>query len=314
MNKVKKLFVVLLICFMTIVIVQEPVSAKENNGIKVKLINKNMNTYTSEAIVEIKNKTKNSISVSRISIQKKDEKQVEMKKGEEHWVEVKRKTKKYKLKADNTKYIDLNIKGISVGEYRMIFDIKKGKKKIQKNVYFTVEEEIQDPVSSEKVTETESSPSGSTEEETTLSDNGEYETPADKPTIGFNPSKPAPYHPAGTVPKSCVKKKVYRAKQILLNGDFRIDKTGRSTAVIFSETGYKTTYKTKIDLKIQRKTKKGFKNYKRYKQIKKSNLAYMNKKLKIKKKGYYRMYVTITSYKRDGKKSVRNYKSKTVKY
>ena len=105
--------------------------------------------------------------------------------------------------------------------------------------------------------------------------------------------------------------------QILLNRDFRIDKKGKSNIVIFSENSYKDTYKTKIKVIIKRKNKKGFKVCKKYVETKKSNIAFLNKTFKLKKKGKYKMVVKITRYKKTVKGTVKEssmYASNTVKF
>ena len=291
MTKIVRLFVALLISIIFIGIGDEVANAKADKEIKTKLVNKKVNSNTSEAIVEVKNKKDKDVSIARIVLKKKQENQVELKTKEENWVEMKRTNKKYKVKAHTKKYIDVDIKGVSAGEYKMIFYIKKGTQVIKKCVGFGVKNINNQPDSSK---EPQVLP---VEEETTDC-----------------------YVPAPSVQPAVIKNNVaerknsYNAKQILLNGDFRINAKGKVEAVIFSETYYKTAYKTKIDLRIQRRTKKGFKTYKRYKQIKKSNIAFLNKNFKIKKSGQYRMYVKIISYKRKNKKSIRYYKSKTVTY
>lgn len=338
MTKTIKLFMAFLVCITCIGIGNEAVNAKAVTDIKVKLINKKINSDTSEAIVAVKNKKDNNISVSKVILKKRQEtdmesktedEQVELKTKKEHWVEMKRNNKKYKIKAHAKKYVDVNIKGVSAGKYKITFHIKSKGQVIKKNVYFIVEktriipESIKKPqvfpVEKETTIDYEEIPSGSapvpSDSVTEPSDSASapsYSAPAPVDSV----SEPAPAPAQTAISKNTVseRKRCYNAKQILLNGDFRVNSKGKVEAVIFSETYYKTAYKTKIDLRIQRKTGKGFKTYKRYKQIKKSNIAFLNKNFKIKKSGQYRMYVKIISYKKKNKKSIRYYKSKTVTY
>lgn len=321
MKKAIRVFMVLIICTIFIGIGNEVVNAKTDKVIKIKLVNKKMNVNTSEAIVQVNNKKDKSISISKIVTKKKKQvglktadEQVEMK-TEENWVEMKRNNKKRKVKAHTKEYVDVNIKGIPAGEYRMIFYMKSGSRVMKRKIHFTVErisEERETTKEQEKITEQETT----TEIETT-----EPQMPTEEETTDYY------LPPAGLLPNTSTTKnttaktqnisknsRYYNAKQILLNGDFYIDKKGATKAVIFSETDYKTAYKTKIDLIIQRRTKTGFKTYKRYKQIKNSNVAFMNKNIKIKKSGKYRMFVRIVSYKRQNKRSIRYYKSKIVTY
>ena len=309
MTKTIKFFMVLLICVILTGTGNEIVNAKAEKEIKTKLVNKKINANTSEAIIEINNKKNSSVSISQIILKKKQEKQsvvtAEEKQAElktkENWVEMKKSGKKYKIKALSKKYVDVNIKGVSAGEYKIVFYMKSGGKNIEKNVRFTIKKPENKADNSPQ--ESQTSP---VEEETT----DDYAAvPASAPTSDSAPS-------ATSISKNASPKgnSYYNAKQILLNGDFRIDAKGKVEAVIFSETDYKTAYKTKIDLMIQRKTRNGFKTYKRYQQIKKSNIAFLNKNFKIKKSGQYRMYVKITSYKRKNRRSIRYYKSKTISY
>ena len=60
---------------------------------------------------------------------------------------------------------------------------------------------------------------------------------------------------------------------ILLNTDFSISKRGNVTAVVFSENDYATTKKTKIRIVILRKSHGKWKKYRKYCEVKKSNIA-----------------------------------------
>lgn len=100
-----------------------------------------------------------------------------------------------------------------------------------------------------------------------------------------------------------------KATHILLNSDFYIDKHGNVSAVVFSENDYETATKTKMKIKIQRKRGKKWVTYKKYKVVKKSNVAYANKKFRLRKSGTYRMKVEITAYHKNRKKQTKIYVS-----
>ncbi len=101
---------------------------------------------------------------------------------------------------------------------------------------------------------------------------------------------------------------------ILLNTDFSISKRGNVTAVVFSENDYATTKKTKIRIVIQRKSHGKWKKYRKYCEVKKSNIAYANKKFKLKKSGLYRMRVDVVTYDGNGKHFKSIYRSGTKRY
>lgn len=310
MKQLIKIFVILIICTASIGLQSKNTSAKEENGVKLTLINKQVNTDTSEAIVAIKNKKNSRISISKVSIQRKDE----------NWVEMKRQKLKCKIAANKKRYVDVDVRGIPSGNYRMVFQVKRGRKTKQKVMTFTVKKSMSHTSVLEEPTTNFPKPEEPTTSEPVTSKPDDVQEPSQEvpsPGIPSNtvPNKTPVYQlPADTVTKNSTVVTRNSIKQILLNKDFRISEKGKVEAVVFSETDYKTAYKTKIYLNIQRKSKKGFKTYKKYKQVKRSNIAYMNKTFQVKKQGKYRMYVRIISYTREGEKSVRSYRSKTVRY
>ena len=101
---------------------------------------------------------------------------------------------------------------------------------------------------------------------------------------------------------------------ILLNTDFSISKRGNVTAVVFSENDYATTKKTKIRIVILRKSHGKWKKYRKYCEVKKSNIAYANKKFKLKKSGLYRMRVDIVTYDGNGNHFKSIYRSGAKRY
>lgn len=91
-------------------------------------------------------------------------------------------------------------------------------------------------------------------------------------------------------------------KTKLITTDFTINKSGKASAMVFSEADYKKAKKTKIYFSIQRKVNGKWKKFKSFKIVKKSNIAFVNKQIDLKKKGKYRMWIKISFY---GKKKLR---------
>lgn len=106
---------------------------------------------------------------------------------------------------------------------------------------------------------------------------------------------------------------VKKAKAKIIKTDFFIRKKGKATAMVFAEASYDKTKKVKITAHIQRKVKGKWKNYKRYKITKKSNIAFINKQVKLKKKGKYRMRVKVVVFCSKKRKTYK-VKSKIQKY
>lgn len=245
--------------------------AENNNekNIKVKLMNSQVNTDTTEVIIRIKNNTSKTIKLKKATLS--DDKDLSINLSE----------KEIKIKKGKTKYLNISFNQES-GRYRMdfIFNKEKTVKTIKLNVKEIKKEDIKDDnkkgdkkpvdVKIDRVAKDEiDSPSGN--------------------TLGL----------------------------ILLNGNFRIGKNGKSNVVIFSENDFKNTYKTKIKVMIKQKTKKGFKVCKKFVKREKSNIAFLNKTFSLKKKGKYKMVVKITRYKKENKKTVKEtstYTSKIVEY
>ncbi len=313
MKKLIKVFMIFLVCCSFIGLWCRCAIAKEN-GVKIKLMNQQISTNTSQAVVEIKNRKASKIFISKVSIQRKNE----------NWVEWKKQKIRCRIDTKTKEYVDINVRGIPYGSYRMVFRVKKNGKVKKVIIRFTVVDYENDSNQSDTKKESESTgfiQDKPIENETTTKEPDVNQHP--QPAPGLPPSM-KPDNPAMNKPPACTVSKNQMAKsksgrtksikQILLNKDFRISKQGKAEAVVFSESDYKTAYRTKIYLKIQRKTKKGIKNYIKYKQVKKSNIAYMNREFWIKKKGRYRMYVKIISYTKKGRKSVRCYRSKFVNY
>ena len=84
--------------------------------------------------------------------------------------------------------------------------------------------------------------------------------------------------------------------------------------MIFSEAYFQKTDKVKITLKIQKKNGGKWKKCKKIKVTKKSNIAFVNKSFKIKKKGIYRMNVQIEFYKNGIKQGGYRVKTKSQKF
>lgn len=116
------------------------------------------------------------------------------------------------------------------------------------------------------------------------------------------------------VSDTVITKEANSISNILLNTDFRISKGGNVTAAVFSENDYATTKKTKIRIVIQRKSHGKWKKYRKYCEVKKSNIAYTNKKFKLKRTGLYRMRVDVVTYDGNGNHFKSIYRSDAKRY
>lgn len=101
---------------------------------------------------------------------------------------------------------------------------------------------------------------------------------------------------------------------LLLNWDFSTDKKGNCRAVVFSEAYFQKIDKVKITLKVQKKNGGKWRKCKKIKVTKKSNIAFVNKNFKVKKKGTYRMNVQIQFYKDGIRQGGYRVKTKSQKF
>jgi hypothetical protein len=242
--------------------------ADDNNekNTKVKIMNSQVDTNTSEVIVRIKNNTSKAIKLKKVTLT--DEKDTNTILSE----------KKIKIKKGKTKYLNLSLNRAR-GRYRM--NLTFNKERIVKTLKLNVKK-IKEDINTDNKSDDKVGPDA---------------------TINFV-AKDTIYSKSGNT-----------LGAILLNRDFRIGKNGISTVVIFSENDYKNTYKTKINVMIKQKTKKGFKVCKKFVKTKKSNIAFLNKTFILKKKGKYKMVVKIIRYKKGNTKTERNtYTSKIVEF
>ena len=153
-----------------------------------------------------------------------------------------------------------------------------------------------------------------TVEETTSKLNNEIEKPP-FPTIRLDPDIISNSTTINKDVSSVIATKGYNDKKTLMfNYDFCIDKTGKARVMVLSEAYYKKIYKAKISLKIQRKNGLKWKKYKKFKVTKKGNIVFLNKNLKIKKSGTYRMKVCIKFYRKKKRIQKYNITSKVQKY
>lgn len=151
-------------------------------------------------------------------------------------------------------------------------------------------------------------------EETTNKSNNETEKPP-FPTIRLDPDNISNGTTTNKNMSNISATKSYNDKKpVMLNYDFCIDKTGKARAMILSEAYYKKTCQAKISLKIQRKNGRKWKKYKKFKVTKKGNIVFLNKNLKIKKSGTYRMKVCIKFYRKKKRIQEYNITSKVQKY
>lgn len=153
-----------------------------------------------------------------------------------------------------------------------------------------------------------------TAEETTKKLNGEPEE-LPFPTIRLDPDNISNGTTTNKNMSNISATKSYNDKKpVMLNYDFCIDKTGKARVMVLSEAYYKKTCQAKISLKIQRKNGRKWKKYKKFKVTKKGNIVFLNKKLKIKKSGTYRMKVCIKFYRKKKRIQEYNITSKVQKY
>lgn len=101
---------------------------------------------------------------------------------------------------------------------------------------------------------------------------------------------------------------------LLLNWDFSTDKKGNCRAMVFSEAYFQKTDKVKITLKVQKKNGGKWRKCKKIKVTKKSNIAFVNKSFRMKKKGTYRMNVKIEFYKDGIRQGGYRVKTKSQKF
>lgn len=292
-----------------------------NSELKINILNETLDYRLEEVAFKIKNKSGKKIKVTRISMQYK---------SSGKWTTLKKQNKsaakrKTVITAGSTVYDSINLntdyvipnEGLNGGKYAVYVKYKYKGKYFYKRKVFRVEgkevyeAESQSTEAAYIETTTEENTTNQIEETTTEGEQGttsqqETEVTTKVPTMSAAPTV--------TVVDKTVTNKASATTAIhikLVNTDFSIDKTGRASLMVFSEADYSKAEKTKINISIQRKTKGKWKKYKSYKITKKSNIAFVNRQLKIKKRGTYRMWGKITFYGK-GKKR-RQYKIKSKK-
>lgn len=284
-------------------------SKVQSNAIKIKLINSYVDTNTSEIVIRIKNKNSKTIQLKGIMLTDSENKRYKLP------------SNKIKIQKGKTEYTSIPLKK-EAGQYKLGFIFNK--KKVVKTIPLNVEKVV--PSENDKKTASNINNNNGSDKNNSgdinndgngdQNNNGGIDNNGnnDKNNDGNNNK----YIPANITNKDITNtKSKQHLGQILLNRDFRIDKKGKSNIVIFSESSYKDTYKTKIKVIIKRKNKKEFKVCKKYVETKKSNIAFLNKTFKLKKKGKYKMVVKITRYKKTVKGTVKEssmYASNTVKF
>ena len=284
-------------------------SKVQSNAIKIKLINSYVDTNTSEIVIRIKNKNSKTIQLKGIMLTDSENKRYKLP------------SNKIKIQKGKTEYTSIPLKKEAC-QYKLSFIFNK--KKVVKTIPLNVEKVV--PSENDKKTASNINNNNGSDKNNSgdinndgngdQNNNGGIDNNGnnDKNNDGNNNK----YIPANITNKDITNtKSKQHLGQILLNRDFRIDKKGKSNIVIFSESSYKDTYKTKIKVIIKRKNKKEFKVCKKYVETKKSNIAFLNKTFKLKKKGKYKMVVKITRYKKTVKGTVKEssmYASNTVKF
>lgn len=269
-----------IIVLSVLVISEKQVYAKSDiAAVSIYLENSNIDKNLKEPVYRIKNRTENNIQVKKAVIEKYTENQ---------WSELQRKEgasvkRNIKIAPGKKAYDSIVLNevysipqdGLEAGKYRVRITYRLDGKRYEQYKQF----EIKTPVNQ------------SADNTTTIC----------KGTAGSTNAESVPVKHSET-------------SNILLNSDFNIDSKGNVRAVVFSENNYKIARKTKIRITIQKKKKGKWVKYKSYKVVKKSNIAYANKKFKVKKSGTYRMKVDIIVYRKNKKYLKRTYKSFEQKY
>ena len=262
-------------------------SKVQSNAIKIKLINSYVDTNTSEIVIRIKNKNSKTIQLKGIMLTDREKKRYKLP------------SNKIKIQKGKTEYTSIPLKK-EAGQYKLSFIFNK--KKVVKTIPLNVEKVV--PWENDKNTASNiNNNNGSDKNNSGIggndnnsgdinndgngdqNNNGGIDNNGnnDKNNDGNNNK----YIPANITNKDITNtKSKQHLGQILLNRDFRIDK-------------------------------KGFKVCKKYVETKKSNIAFLNKTFKLKKKGKYKMVVKITRYKKTVKGTVKEssmYASNTVKF
>lgn len=267
-----------------------------NAELKISLLNNNLDYKLNEVAFKIKNKTNKEIKVTKVSIQIKVE-------GEWKTLQKRKKTagKRNTVIAGKGKVYDsINLKndyvipeeGVNSGKYSIYIKYKyKGEFLFKRKIFYVEGLKAESP---------------SVEQETaepTIGDDYDNVPNAGIEDPSIKGDSVVTQNSVGAVAKAPA------IKIKLVNTDFSVNKKGKASVMVFSEAAYKKAKKTKIYISVQRKVKGKWKKYKSYKVIKKSNIAFINKQVKLKKKGKYRMWVKVTFY--GNKKLRRQYKTKS---
>lgn len=301
-----------------------------NSELKISLLNEKLDYNLKEVAFKIKNKAEKKVKVTRVKIQFKS-------KGE--WTTLKTQKKsvtkrKTVISAGNTVYDSVNLntdyvistEGLPDGKYAIYIKYKYEGKSYFRRKSFFIEGNEKTDVNKEETTAIEEITTGEDitilpEDETTSGGEPSTEKPGfiPKPDVTISEAttkkEPSAVSDSSTQTDNAVSKsETANIKIKLINTDFIIGKNGKATAMVFSEADYKKARKAKIYVSIQRKTKGKWKKYKSYKVVKKSNIAFINKQLKIKKKGTYRMWVKVTFYGKGKKRKQYKTKSKTQNF
>lgn len=277
------------------------VKIKSSNAeLKISLLNEKLDYRLGEVVFRIKNKTNQKVKVTNVSIQFKVQ-------GEWQTLQKRKKTvgkRKTVIVAQSKVYDSINLSndyiipenGLDAGKYSIYIKYKYKGEYLYKRKTFYVEGLNLESTSAEQETTTSSYGGDMTGDVPIIVD------PVEKPTTINGNSAETPVSATEVSKAPGIKIK-------LVNTDFSINKKGKASVMVFSEADYKKAKKTKIYISVQRKVKGKWRKYKVYKITKKSNIAFLNKQLKLKKKGTYRMWVKVTFY-GNGKKP-KQYKTKS---
>ena len=269
-----------------------------DSKLKITILNGTLDYHLKEVVFKIRNATDNKIKITKIEIQFQ---------SEEQWSSLKKQKssvtkRKIVVPAGSTSYDSVRLDkdyviptdGLAGGKYSLCIKYRyKGNYYCTRKVF---------SVSGKKLLQVE----GTTTETAT-------EIATDDNT---NPCPPLNQStkPTANIKPTTVSKKEGTHNDIaikIINTDFRIDKNGRASLMVFSEAEYGKGIKSKVYIYVQRRNHGKWRKYKQYKIMKTSNIVFADKQIKIKKRGTYRMAVKIVLYKNETK--LKQYKVKSSK-
>lgn len=311
-NKITGYSILILALVLCFTFTCDAYGAGTEKTVKVKILNNNVDSNMKEIVYLVKNKKKSAIKVKKVIVEKK---------VNNIWTELERKqdanvSRNIKVASKSSEYDSLQLNltykmengALEDGTYRLTVKYKhKGKSfyiyktfKI-KNAWGTRGNEQENETETSKEQESQENETETSKEQETNpglqpddSTIEELPTGIEKPVTGVGNT-----NSTGTAEDTATTTTATNSvDNCLMIQDFNINKKGKASILAYYESDYtyECTDKVVMRIKIQRKTKKGWRNYKTYKIKKKSNVAFVNKKINLKKSGTYRMKVKVTQY------------------